>query len=362
MKKVLQVLAIKPKGGVGTFLKNVYGENFPYHFDIVESGNEIGGSFDEHFISRGSNIFLFPEIKYKNILKYFFKCRDFYRENANKYSAIHIHSTAIAYFHLYFAKKHGIKCRIFHSHGNFANENSIKRIINKFFLSKILKYSTNYCACGQGAGKVLLGNRVFTVIPNGIDVNKFEFNGNLRNDYRKKLGIENKFVIGVVGRFDKNKNQSFVLEIANKLKENKNIHFLFLGDGETLESCKNSSIENGLENTTFLGKVDNVFEYYNAMDLLLMTSYKEGFSLVAIEGQCNGLPIIFSNTLDRDMKILEDSIFLPIESEEIRTWSGNIENFKVNLDSRKNAALEVRDKYSLENSRKILKDFYDDLI
>lgn len=41
MKKILQVLAIKPRGGVGTFLKNIYRDGFEYKFDIVESGTTI---------------------------------------------------------------------------------------------------------------------------------------------------------------------------------------------------------------------------------------------------------------------------------------------------------------------------------
>lgn len=49
MKKILQVLAIKPRGGVGTFLKNIYRDGFEYKFDIVESGTTIEGDFDEFF-------------------------------------------------------------------------------------------------------------------------------------------------------------------------------------------------------------------------------------------------------------------------------------------------------------------------
>ena len=46
------------------------------------------------------------------------------------------------------------------------------------------------------------------------------------------------------------------------------------------------------EHVIMLGFIDNIAEYYNMLDVLLMPSHHEGLPFVLIEGQMNGLPIL----------------------------------------------------------------------
>lgn len=312
-------------------------------------------------MERGSDIFIFPEIKYKNILKYFIACKKFYKQNSKNYDAIHIHSTAVAYFHLYFAKKYGIENRVFHSHLDIDKGNFFKKIINNFFLNRILKYSTYFCACGHIAAKSMYGDGEYTFIPNGIDIEKFSFNLEKRQKIRTEMKEENSVLIGVVGRFDEVKNHKFILELANQMKEDTKYKFVLFGNGKLFDECINMQKENNLQNVIFMGNVSNISDYYNAMDLLAMPSKKEGFSLVAVEGQCNGLPILFSDTLDRSMGILEESIFLSTELENIPSWEKYIKTARLDID-RLQAKSVVSREFSIENSRKLLKEVYDSIL
>lgn len=53
--------------------------------------------------------------------------------------------------------------------------------------------------------------RKITIIPNAIDLEKFAFNPEKRNLLRQKLGLENKFVLGHIGRFVYQKIIRFLL-------------------------------------------------------------------------------------------------------------------------------------------------------
>ena len=48
------------------------------------------------------------------------------------------------------------------------------------------------------------------------------------------------------------------------------------------------------------GFIDNIYEYYKAMDMFLLPSRSEGFSLALLEAAASGLPIIASNIPGND--------------------------------------------------------------
>lgn len=358
MKKVLHVLAIKPVGGVGSFLKSIYEEEVPYQFDIVESGREIGGVFDSFFQKRGSKIVLFPEIKYQNIGRYLACCKQFYQKYAKDYEAIHVHSTAVAFFHLYFAKKYGIATRIFHAHSDVPKGRVWKEIENRFFFAQIQRYANVFFACGRRAGERIFEGRPFDVVRNGIDVERFGFSLLKRKEMRKTLGLQEEVAVGMVGRMTEIKNHGFFLKVAKALEKEKNFRFFCLGGGELLGSYKEMAKNLGLEQVEFLGQQSKLEDYYPALDVLLLPSKREGFSLVALEGQCCGLPILFSAALDSDMKLLEESCFLPIQEGDELLWKEKLQGLSLSLSKRYQAKEKVRVCYGKEETRNALMKLY----
>ena len=65
----------------------------------------------------------------------------------------------------------------------------IKYPLKQVFRLCLPNVSNYYCACGEKAGKSLLGNRDVTIIPNAIDVKKFYFNADVRRYKRAELGF-----------------------------------------------------------------------------------------------------------------------------------------------------------------------------
>ncbi len=128
---------------------------------------------------------------------------------------------------------------------------------------------------------------------NWIDIDKFKPLN--KEDCKKKLGLEEKFVITFIGRLKKIKGIEIVLDLAKMIKE-PNIQIVVAGDGDMAEKVRNATDNNN--NITFLGNIDNnrLPEIYNSADIGLVPSiYPEGFSRVVIETVCCGIPLIASN-------------------------------------------------------------------
>lgn len=74
------------------------------------------------------------------------------------------------------------------------------------------KIYTQALACGKMAGDWLFGENEFEIIPNGFHTELFEFDEEERKRVKKELDIEDKLVIGHIGRFNEQKNQEYLIK------------------------------------------------------------------------------------------------------------------------------------------------------
>src|SRR5699024_8117205 len=101
-----------------------------------------------------------------------------------------------------------------------------------------------YSVSDEAADNLFLGKK-YHIKPNGIAVKEYEYDNNVRVKYRKKLGLDNdKIVIGTIGRLNKVKNQSFLIEIFKEFKEVISDSILIIiGEGTELDSLKKRALE-----------------------------------------------------------------------------------------------------------------------
>lgn len=133
------------------------------------------------------------------------------------------------------------------------------------------------------------------VIPNGIDVSKFS-PGPVRVEVRESLGGgDDKFIIGLVGRLDKQKGHRETLEALAKLVEvQPNIHLALIGaltHGESgFEQELDLLIEKlGLrDRVTFAGHRKDMPDVLRALDIFVMPSYEENFANILLEAMACG--------------------------------------------------------------------------
>ena len=97
-------------------------------------------------------------------------------------------------------KKAGVKIRIAHSHST-SMDRDFKWLLKQYFRKKLPSVANCFCACSKMAGQYLFNDREVKIIYNAVDTERFEYDELVRKNKRKELNIDDKFVIGHVGRF-----------------------------------------------------------------------------------------------------------------------------------------------------------------
>lgn len=200
----------------------------------------------------------------------------------------------------------GCKKRIAHSHNTKCNQVKMDKLLRPIFNT----FYTEGLACGEGAGRWLFGNRKYSILTNGRDLDKYRFNPEIRKSIRHLWGIDEEIAIGHVGGFFEQKNHIFLIEIYKEIKRICPACRLFMiGDGPLRDEIEKKC--EGLE-VIFTGTIDNVQEYLSALDGMLLPSLFEGLPLVAVEWQINGLPSILSDSVTKECKLTDNIDYLPL--------------------------------------------------
>lgn len=365
---LIRVLYILPAlnfcGGMENYAMNYYRriDKDKVQIDFITHTN-LELSFKNEIESLGGKVYQFPVFSIKNFKLIQKKINEFFIFHKNEYSIIHCHMANAAYFYFRVAKKYGINIRILHSHQPSAADKITHKIRNYPLLYLGNKLATHRVACTELAGKFLFKNKPFIIIKNAIDAKKFNFNYNIRAELRKKLNLENKFVIGHIGRFCAQKNQKFLLEIFKEvLKKNKNAYLILIGDGEDKQKIKECIKKLNLMNKVkIIPPCENVNDYYQAFDTFVFPSLYEGLGIVLIEAQCAGLMVYTGNeNIPKDVKVTSNLQFISLK-ESANIWADDILNNTNYI--RKNHYEEIKKSgYDIDNEVKILENYYLSLI
>jgi len=315
-------------GGVESVVMNYYRHidrsKIQFHFICDEDSTNIPY---EEIEKLGGKVILIPP--YQKILKYNKELKKVLIDGG--YKIVHSHINTLSFFPLRIAKKCGVKVRIAHSHST-ANKKEWKKTLIKNILKPFSKvYATDYFACSEYAGRWLFGNKTFnqgkvTVINNAIDLDKFKYDEKIRKKKRKELKISNDtLVIGHIGRFVKQKNHEFLIDIFNELhKENKDSKLLLIGQGQLKEYIEQKVKKLGLKDSViFLGQREDVNELYNAMDVFLLPSLYEGLPVVGVEAQANGNLCFLSEAMTKETKVLDSTKFVSLNNTA-KEWANII--------------------------------------
>jgi glycosyltransferase involved in cell wall biosynthesis len=137
----------------------------------------------------------------------------------------------------------------------------------------------------------------FTIIPLGIDLEKFSKADEKRHILRNELNIkDDEMLIGLVGRLTEIKNISMFLKVAKLIKESSEstkLKFVIIGDGNVGESLRNEAKLLKLDDLViFTGNRNDVDVVYAGLDIVGLTSLNEGTPLSLIEAMANGKSVI----------------------------------------------------------------------
>ena len=318
--KVAHIIGKWVGGGVESVIMNYYRyiDKNKIQFDFICDSDSTDIPYKE-IEDMGGKVVIIPP--YQNIIKYHKKLKEVLKKG--KYDIVHSHINTLSVFSLFAAKCANIPIRIAHSHSTTNKEEKKKNFLKQILRPYSKIFATNYFACSEYAGRWLFGDKEFNkgnvfILNNAIDTEKFKFNEKIRDKIRKKLNInENTLVIGHIGRFVKQKNHDFLIDIFNEVqKERKNSILLLIGQGPLQENIINKVKKLELQDKVlFLGQQKNVNEIYQAMDVLVLPSLYEGLPVVGVEAQASGLLCIFSDSMTKETKILDTSEFISLNSD-----------------------------------------------
>lgn len=293
--------------------------------------------------SLGGRVFIVPSFKNlkghtDELYKLFVK---------EKYDVVHAYNSMMNLFPMYAAKKAGIKVRISESL-SMAAPGEWKTYIKYMLRPLAHLYCNYYMACGKDCGIFQFGQKDYdegkiAIFKTAINTEFNSFQPELRDKTRQKYDWMSKVVYGFIGRFEHQKNPLFLIDVMHEIrKRQENAHFVIIGAGILEEEMKMRIHEYNLQDSmSWLGRREDIQQFYNAFDAFLLPSRYEGLPVVGLESQSCGLPMFFSTAVTPEASACELGHFIDLK-EGASGWAEKIIPIvEMNIPLRRSHAQEV---------------------
>ena len=359
--RVLQVIGKMNRAGAETLIMNIYRniDRDKVQFDFVVHGNEKC-DYDDEIEKMGGIIYHAPTYKIYNYLEYKKWWKNFFKEH-KEYVIMHGHIRSSAPIYLKEAKKHRLYT-IVHSHS--ADRRDFRGFLFHMLTYNIRKYADFFYGCSAEALKNAFGKKVLEssnsqVLKNGIDVKKYIFNQKKREDLRKKMGIDDYFVIGHIGRFTYAKNHRFLIDVFEQiLKKNKKSVLILVGRGELEGEIKKYIETKKLSNNIkFLGVREDVNDLLMSFDAFVFPSFFEGLSVVGIEAQATGIKCFVSEAFT-DEGILSNNVYKLSLSNTPEEWANCILKEATNYERKDFSKIVNQKGFNIVETARQIEKFY----
>lgn len=198
------------------------------------------------------------------------------------------------------ARKFGVEC-VVHSH---EMEHMLWNVQEED-VRNLVEYPRLVIACSNSSADVLrqLGRADdLEVCYGSVEVSDVVSSAERARAVRRSLNVgENTFVWAMSGSIDPNKNPHAFLELARELLgRGLDVHFIWLGGGgrgyRPFVEGRTELLRLG-ERVSWVGaRVEDYYDYLNAADAFVLTSFRDSFPLVLVEAAALGKPIVSFNS------------------------------------------------------------------
>lgn len=324
MKHILVYGMSDNPGGIETYLLGMsrrmkkYGLQFDFISDFP------GLAYDSELRAEGASVYFIPA-KGKKLLSHWKGFAKVLREHP-EYDTVYFNILdAGAAFSMLIPWLMRRKI-VVHSHNGSTDKVMLHRVCRPFL--KIM--ADRRMACSELAADYMFGRqengkRKALVIPNAIDAARYDYNEAIRNEYRRKLEVEDQFVVCHIGRISEQKNPYRLLDIFAALcRKEENAVLLYAGNGELREQVMDYAQKLPCaDRIRFLGVRSDIAEILQASDVFLLPSLYEGLPIVAIEAQAAGLPLVLSTAISRETDITGNVRFLDLRRSD-ENWADEL--------------------------------------
>ena len=355
------------KAGVATIIYK-WGQQFNSNeivYDYLMQRQASDKIYRDAIENKGGIIYTMPQSSKKSMLNIIKWVTKIIKENG--YKTIHINSDSayIAAGYIFAAKRAKIKHIFVHSHCTQIDDNQklkriIKTIIHKLCVPYVRRNTEMYLACSKVAGAWMFGNRItecdkYKTIYNGVETERYLFNLEIRNEYRSKLKLESKYVIGNVGRLSYQKNQEHLIDIFyNYHQKNCDSILVIVGEGELRENLEHKIESLDLkDDVLLLGLRDDVEKLLSVFDVLVMPSRFEGLPVTMVEAQMADLPCVAATTITEEADFT--GIVKYVEMNDFESWNVMIENYRY-YDRTGHEELRLNSSFNIAYAAKELSD------
>ncbi len=210
------------------------------------------------------------------------------------FNVIHSHGARANFITRFIKKKTDIPC-VTTVHSDFMLDfkgNIYKHLIYTNLNIFALKKFDYFIGVSEDFRQMLIGrgfpeDKVYTVY-NGIDYSE-SISYRSKEDFLREKGLShlhNKTIIGILARLHPVKgHEIFIKAAAMVLAKNKDAHFLITGNPDEMPELIGLVKKLGIEDYIhFIGFVENPYDFLNAIDINVLTSYSESFPYVLLEG------------------------------------------------------------------------------
>lgn len=319
--RVLQVMASLDRGGaeavVMDWLRRI--DRRLVTFDFVVNDDQALYAYELEAENLGARVIRAPRFKLINLPSY---TAWWWRtlKGHPEWTIIHAHHTVPAFAILSVARVLG-RVAIAHSH-IAGRDNSLAGVARTVLRWPLRHVAEVTLACSGLAASWMFGRRrSATIIPNGVDLERFAFDLDARDGMRRELGMNDAIIVGHVGSFSKQKNHLKVLQVFGDIwAVESQARLLLVGDGGLRPQIEAEIEARGLRDVVMLAGVrSDVPALLGAMDVLLFPSKYEGLPVALVEAQASGLPCVASSTITREVAATERVWFVSLAAPN-RVW------------------------------------------
>ena len=331
--RVLHVVGCMNRGGVETWLMHVL-----RHSDATRIRHEFlvhtrtPGLYDAEIRDLRSDLISVPWTRTPPMYSV---CLRRHLRRRGPYDVVHSHVHHYSGLVLRAAWREKVPCRVAHSHNDTRQSEgragALRHSYVKLMKRWLTRYTTDRLAVSRESAMALAGtggltNERWTILCYGHDFSPFQTRPD-RGAVRAALGLNpDTIVVGHVGRFDVQKNHTFLLRVAAELARLRpNVKLLLVGDGPLKKAIERRSIASRLQHiVAFTGlRADVPTLLMGAMDVFVFPSLYEGLPLACTEAQAAGLPLIISDSITPDVDVVPGLVRRLPTSASPQQWAAD---------------------------------------
>lgn len=285
----------------------------------------------------------------------------FFRLHGSEYDWLHNHESYLTALLYPIARHYGLSKVVVHAHLTKYSDKKLSALRNYILCLPLRFLPVKKMACSKAAADFLYADtQDVYILHNMIDCAAYAYQTEQRVLLRKRFHMQEQFVIGHVGRFEKQKNHKFLIEVfAAFVQEYPDSRLLLVGSGNLESATRKLVQEKHLENAViFAGMQKDIVAYLSAMDVFVLPSIFEGLPMVALEAQANGLPCILSDTITKETALSEQVQFCALNN--IAAWKDALVKIKKKRCGERQLTAEIQKKMDLANAADQLAHYYED--